>query len=73
MIIGILKCDVSCLTCKGPTEYDCLSCGTNQTLINGDCVCDIASGYYNDSNNGYTCQDNCSAGYYMNPVTRSCT
>jgi|JI6StandDraft_1071083.scaffolds.fasta_scaffold1714909_1 hypothetical protein len=29
VIIGVLKCDISCLTCKGPNPTDCLSCDTN--------------------------------------------
>lgn len=50
VVVGVLKCDSSCASCSGPTQYDCLSCDSNQVLVDGDCVCDIKSvtdGYYN--------------------------
>ena len=73
VVVGVLRCDVSCSTCKGPTQYDCLSCPANQVLLNGDCVCDVDSGYFNDTQNGGVCTKNCTQNYYMNPVTRTCT
>lgn len=73
VVVGLLLCDTSCNSCKGPTQFDCLTCGSNQVVVNGDCVCDISAGYYNDSNNGYTCRLTCANNWYMNPYTRTCT
>jgi hypothetical protein len=72
-VIGVLKCDVSCSSCDGPTQYDCLSCGANQVLIDGDCVCDTTAGYYNDTFGTNTCVTNCTLNNYMNPYTKTCT
>ena len=58
ILMHVLECDSSCTTCDGPTEYDCLSCATNQVVVDGDCVCDISSGYYNDSG---SCVQTCSS------------
>lgn len=75
VIIGVLKCDASCITCSGPTQYDCLTCNASlfQVVKDGDCVCNLAAGYYNDTYNGNTCAQNCTGGRYMNPVTGTCT
>lgn len=74
VILGVLKCDISCTSCNGPTEYDCLACGAHQVLVNGDCVCDVDTGWFNDTYASTPgCYQNCTGGNYSNPVTRTCT
>lgn len=55
-MMHVLECDSSCLTCSGPTQYDCVTCAANQIVVDGDCVCDVDSGYYNSSG---TCVTTC--------------
>lgn len=72
IIMHVMKCDSSCATCDGPTEFDCLTCSSNlEEVVDGDCVCDIGQGYYNESG---TCVNKCSStAQYLNPETRTCT
>jgi hypothetical protein len=73
VIIGVLLCDSSCASCNGPLPSNCLTCPANQVVFNGDCVCNTTGGYFNDTNNGSLCQQNCTNNYYMNPITLNCT
>ena len=61
-MMHVLNCDPSCSACTGPSEYDCSSCdsGSNEVLVNGDCVCDSDNGYYNASD-GSGCVQICAA------------
>jgi hypothetical protein len=78
IIIYKLNCDPSCLTCDGPSDFDCLTCRyPNEISINGDCVCDIDSGtgYYNDSDTNtlpaVSCVLSCGS-KFRDKLTRSC-
>ncbi|EAS04000.3 EGF-like domain protein (macronuclear) [Tetrahymena thermophila SB210] len=43
-------CKISCLTCKGPNDNDCLTCpDPNMQLVNGQCQC--KTGYYSPTDN----------------------
>lgn len=37
-------CDISCLTCSGPTSNNCLSCGSYRTLNGTSCPCNYGAG-----------------------------
>ena len=39
LIIGLYKCDVSCASCSGSTNTECLTCYPNAIKINGLCEC----------------------------------
>ena len=72
MLIEELACHSSCYTCDGPSATDCTQCntGTNEVLFNGDCVCNIAGGWYLDST---ACVQTCgNAAYFKDDTTKSC-
>jgi hypothetical protein len=68
MIMNLLKCHTSCTTCSGPLISNCLSCPTNQKVVNSYCVCDSGLGYYNLSG---LCTQNCTT-LYKNALLYSC-
>ena len=39
LIIGLYKCDVSCATCSGSANTECLTCYPNAAKVNGLCEC----------------------------------
>ena len=39
LIIGLYKCDVSCATCSGSADTECLTCYPNAAKVNGLCEC----------------------------------
>ena len=39
LIIGLYLCDVSCATCSGSANTECLTCYANAAKVNGLCVC----------------------------------
>lgn len=69
ILIHVMICHTSCSSCRGPTSADCLTCPTNQILVNGICVCDSPNGYFNLTGTG--CTTNCGT-LYQNPYTYTC-
>ena len=71
VLIEELLCDLSCSTCSGPSATACTLCDSarNEVPVNGDCVCNIASGWYLD---GLTCTQTCSGTKFKDNTTRSC-
>lgn len=62
-----VKCDASCTTCSGSTEYDCLACSDPNSAISdqGNCIC--LEGYSLSSDNLTCVQEKCPAcdpGFY---------
>lgn len=69
----IMKCHASCASCDGPTIDDCITCPTNQILVEGICKCDSPNGYFNLTG---TCVNNCGTRYenpYIYECVTSCT
>jgi hypothetical protein len=66
------SCNLSCLTCSGSTENDCLSCNINSYFFEGKCLC-LGSKFMNTSLG--TCQ-NCNGcakcSYFSGDICTSC-
>jgi hypothetical protein len=72
VVIEELLCDPSCTTCNGPSANDCTQCSssTHEVLVSGDCVCDIASGWYLSAG---ACTQTCpTTASFKDNTTRSC-
>ena len=41
IVVGVYKCDISCVTCSGPEINNCLECYSNAKLVSGICSCDL--------------------------------
>ncbi|EAR86112.2 transmembrane protein, putative (macronuclear) [Tetrahymena thermophila SB210] len=66
-----LDCDLSCLSCNGPSSKDCKSCPTGSYLYHGSqCVPCIGDRIYIDGTNCFDCDKNCLTCY--GPASNNC-
>ena len=67
-------CHLSCQTCKGANDDDCLTCKILAPwLEEGKCVVDCAEGKYeHDTTQGKKCLNNCPDTYYKYDADMSC-
>ena len=64
IVYGIYICDLSCLTCSGPSSIECLSCFGNATLyFNGSCIC----------NDGFLATNNAVSETYIQTQCLACS
>lgn len=70
--VTALACNSACSRCTGPSANECLTCSTpGYIAVNGTCLCDIDSGFYNQSG---ACSQGCLSddGWFRDNLTRSC-
>uniref|UniRef100_A0A3B4F9G2 SPC3 n=1 Tax=Pundamilia nyererei TaxID=303518 RepID=A0A3B4F9G2_9CICH len=57
----LFRCDASCLTCVGPSRWNCSSCSSGHSLAldEGRCVVGCASGKYQSGGRCHLCDHTC--------------